>query len=64
MIVTIESPTTGLKRAGMWQAEVMMGLEIENHFGNTFEVIVHDQKKLDNILLKCSGRVIATKHRE
>ena len=63
MIVTIQTPTARHKLTGLWEAEMMMGLETENHIGNTFEVIVHQQNKLDAILSKCGGRVIATRQR-
>ena len=62
MIVTIQTSTPSGKTAGLWQASVMMGLETENHIGNTFDVIVHRQDKLEALLRKCGGRVIATRH--
>jgi hypothetical protein len=62
MIVTIQAPSSSERVAGIWEAGMLMGLEVEKHEGNTFDVVVHDQGKLDKILSKCNGRVIATKH--
>lgn len=62
MIVTIQAPTPSRKADGLWAAEMMMGLEVENHMGSTFDVIVHRQDKLDALLSKCGGKVIATRH--
>lgn len=61
MIVTIQAATPSGKTAGLWEAEMMMGLEVESHLGTTFDVIVHRQDKLDSILRKCGGKVIATR---
>lgn len=62
MIVTIQAPDSNSLKAGLWEASMMMGLETEKHEGNTFDVIIHEQRKLDFLLSKCSGRVIATEY--
>lgn len=58
MILTIQAPSKALYRAGLWEASMMMGLEVEAQEGNTFEVIVHDKGKADRILQVTQGRVI------
>lgn len=59
MILTIQAPTASLLKMGVWEASEMMGLEVEVHADNTFDVIVFDKDKLDRIIQKTQGRVIA-----
>lgn len=59
MILTIKAPTKSLLLAGVWKADMMMGLETEIHEDNTFEIVCHDSNKVDSILKTCQGRVIA-----
>lgn len=61
MILTIKAhDTQSLKRA-IWEAEMMMGLEVEIHSGNIFDVTVFDKDKVDKILKVSNGSVIKQK---
>lgn len=62
MILTIQAPSKSLFLAGVWQAEMMMGLEVETHAGNTFEIVCHHPNKVDAVLRACNGKVINQSH--
>lgn len=62
MILTIKAADSKSYKTAIWEASQMMGLDVEQHADNTFDVIVFDQVKLDRILDKARGKVISSKH--
>lgn len=60
MIFTIKSPNTASLRAGLFES-MKLGLSTEEFVDNTFEIIVHSQVKLDRVLDKSRGTIIASK---
>lgn len=58
MILTIKAPSLSLMKSGIWEAEMMMGLETEVFSDNTFEIVCHDPAKVDKILKISQGKVI------
>jgi hypothetical protein len=58
MILTIKTPSLSLLKAGIWEADLMMGLETEVFSDNTFEIVCHDPAKVDRILEISQGKVI------
>ena len=60
MIFTIKSPDTSSLRAGLFES-MKLGLSTEEFVDNTFEIVVHSQVKLDRVLDKSRGKIIASK---
>lgn len=60
MIFTIKSPSKASLRAGLFEA-MKLGLSTEEFIDNSFEVVVHSQTKLDRVLDKSHGTIIASK---
>lgn len=60
MIFTIKSPNKSSLRAGLFEA-MKLGLSTEEFVDNSFEVVVHHQAKLDRVLEKSNGTIIASK---
>lgn len=60
MIFTIKSPDKASLRAGLFEA-MKLGLSTEEFVDDSFEVIVHSQVKLDRVLDKSRGTIIASK---
>ena len=59
MILTIKAPNRQALTRGVWQAQMMMGLETEVNVDNTFEIVCHDPGKVEKILKESQGTVIS-----
>lgn len=59
MLLTIKCPTKAKLNAGLWEAQVMLGMDTEVFEGNVFEIAAHDEGKVAHILNKCDGEIVA-----
>lgn len=59
MILTIKAPNKAGLQRGVWQAQMMMGLETEVNVDNTFEIVCHDPNKVQKILQESNGTIIS-----
>lgn len=62
MIVTIKTPSTSHRNAGVFEAQ-KLGVEVEPFIDNSFEITVLRQDKLDSILAKSHGTIISAQER-
>ena len=59
MILTIKTPNNSWKKMGVFQSEIVYGLDTESNADNTFEIVCFDPKVVDTILRKSNGTVIS-----
>jgi hypothetical protein len=58
MIATIKTPSIGDMKRGLWKA-MDLGVECDVFSDNTFNIVVHEQKRADAIALAARGTIIA-----
>lgn len=58
MIATIKTPSIGDMKRGLWKA-MDLGVECDVFSDNTFNIVVHEQKRADAIALAARGIIIA-----
>jgi hypothetical protein len=58
MIATIKTPSISDMKRGLWKA-MDLGVECDVFSDNTFNIVVHEQKRADAIALAARGTIIA-----
>jgi hypothetical protein len=58
MIATIKTPSIGDMKRGLWKA-MDLGVECDVFSDNTFNIVVHEQRRADAIAEAARGTIIA-----